>query len=434
MVRRATGSVLPPEGSRRSWALRFRAYGERRYVTLGRPDEGWSQERADAELRHVLADVERGIWRPPPSQPVKVQHEPTFGEFAEEWFEGCVSEWRERTRVNHRWRLDSHLLPFFERHRLSEITIREVDDYRRSKVKESQELESARQKQLSQPKDRRERLPRPLSNGSINKTIRLLAAILELAVEYGYLDRNPAKGRKRLLRERKPPRTYLQPEQLAALLTAAAELDRRDRGRREPLLAVLALAGLRISEALDLRWRDVSMGERKLWVEQAKTDAGVREVDLTPMLQRLLAAHRLRSRHSDADDFVFATGRGGHESPSNVRIRFLAPAVKRANEELAKESKRAMSGITPHSLRRTFVSLLLAAGADVPYAMAQVGHTDPKMTLGIYAQVMAFRRDHGVMIDGLIDPSHWAELGIKPKNDATGYLPAPKPKQRKTPR
>jgi hypothetical protein len=55
--------------------------------------------------------------------------------------------------------------------------------------------------------------------------------------------------------------------------------------------------------------------------------------------------------------------------------------------------------------------------------MAQVGHTNPKMTLGIYAQVMASKRNHGPMIDGLIDSPHWAETGRKPKNDISRSLP-----------
>jgi integrase len=54
MARKATGSVIPPKAGR-GWALRFTAYGKRRFVTLG--DEGWTREKAEAELRHVLADV-----------------------------------------------------------------------------------------------------------------------------------------------------------------------------------------------------------------------------------------------------------------------------------------------------------------------------------------------------------------------------------------
>ena len=54
----------------------------------------------------------------------------------------------------------------------------------------------------------------------------------------------------------------------------------------------------------------------------------------------------------------------------------------------------------PHGVRRTFVSLLLAAGADVPYVMAQAGHSDPKQTLG-YASVIA-GTDHGATMDELV--------------------------------
>jgi integrase len=43
--------------------------------------------------------------------------------------------------------------------------------------------------------------------------------------------------------------------------------------------------------------------------------------------------------------------------------------------------------VTPHALRRTYISLMLEAGAPLPYVMDQVGHLDSKTTLEIYAQV-----------------------------------------------
>jgi integrase len=76
---------------------------------------------------------------------------------------------------------------------------------------------------------------------------------------------------------------------------------------------------------------------------------------------------------------VFPTSAGKRDNPSNVRNRCLDSAAKLANADL----REPMPDVTPHSLRRTFISLLLAAGADVPYVMAQAGHTDPKMTLGL---------------------------------------------------
>jgi len=71
MAHPATGQVIAPKGKARSWAIRFRAYGKHHHVSLGRPEDGWTRERAEAELRHVLADVERGIRQP--HEPVAVE-------------------------------------------------------------------------------------------------------------------------------------------------------------------------------------------------------------------------------------------------------------------------------------------------------------------------------------------------------------------------
>jgi integrase len=400
MARQKNGTVVPPTGKRRSWAIRFQADGRRHFLTLGKPEDGWNRQRAEDELAVIMRDVRLGTWQPSISRPEpEVRLNPTFAEFAEEWFEGASEEWRSRTHETVRDRLQ-HPLRFFGKHRLSEITVKEVDRYRQHKLSERKRLE---EKRRSNPRARK-----PLSNGSINKTITLLATILELAVEYGYIDSNPAKGRNRRLKESKPPRTRLQREQVQALLAAAAELDREarpgDSCRRQPLFAVLVLAGLRISEALDLRWRDVYLAERKLCVAESKTDTGIREVDLTPILQRLLSEYRARTPHDGPDDRVFPTKTGKRDNPSNIRNRFLANAVRRANQELSKNGVREMQGITPHSLRRTYVSLLFIAGADLPYAMSQAGHADPRMTLGIYADTMASGVDYGAALDGFLGP------------------------------
>jgi hypothetical protein len=43
--------------------------------------------------------------------------------------------------------------------------------------------------------------------------------------------------------------------------------------------------------------------------------------------------------------------------------------------------------------------------------MAQLGHEDPKMTLGVYAKVIASKTDHGAAVDGLVAASEWASAG-----------------------
>ena len=51
------------------------------------------------------------------------------------------------------------------------------------------------------------------------------------------------------------------------------------------------------------------------------------------------------------------------------------------------------SGLTPHSLRRTFASVLYAIGEDPPTVMQEMGHSTPELALSIYAHAM--QRDDG---------------------------------------
>jgi integrase len=68
----------------------------------------------------------------------------------------------------------------------------------------------------------------------------------------------------------------------------------------------------------------------------------------------------------------------------------LARAIRAANEKLEGEGLTALpDGLTLHALRRTFASVLVALGKDARYVMGQMGHTDPTMTLGLYAQPIA---------------------------------------------
>src|SRR6218665_993499 len=84
--RPSTGGVVEKTTARgTSFALRFRALGKRQFAHVGYAD-GWTRKRAEDELQNVLADVRRGIWRPPaePESAAEPRRIPTFHEFASE--------------------------------------------------------------------------------------------------------------------------------------------------------------------------------------------------------------------------------------------------------------------------------------------------------------------------------------------------------------
>lgn len=406
MARQPTGQVIEDPRRPGVYGLRFPAYGKRRYQGLGHV----SKAQAEQELQNVLADVRRGIWQPPsaappaPEEPRQVQ---TFHAFASEWWDAKKRELRSNTVDDYEWRLSNHLLPHFAWMPLSRITVQEVDRYRQAKVREG-----------------------ALSAESINKTLTMLATVLEQAVEYNLIDLNPAAGKRRRLRTSRPRRSYLDSAgQIAALLTAAGEFDaeaaKGHRGRRHvrrrAMLATLTFAGLRLGELLTLRWRDVDLAGGRLRIADAKTDAGVRDVRLLPALRAELAGLARGLPLA----LVFPTTSGNQIGASNLRRRVLAPAIALANTRLAEVGEPPLpSGLTPHSLRRTFASVLYALGDTPPDVMAEMGHTGPQLALAIYAHSM--RRDEGererlrALVNGRLETGSHGQLVLIPARAGAG--------------
>jgi integrase len=140
-------------------------------------------------------------------------------------------------------------------------------------------------------------------------------------------------------------------------------------------------------------------------VRDAKTEAGVRQVNMTPWLHDELLAYRASRPEAQLDEPAFPTRTGARRDRRNINRRVIAPAVRAANALRATRKLPALPGsITAHTFRRTFITLMLEAGAPVPYVQAQVGHEDPTTTLQIYAQVLRRRdrRRHGEAFDALM--------------------------------
>ncbi len=170
----------------------------------------------------------------------------------------------------------------------------------------------------------------------------------------------------------------------------AGQMDRQKRqdlqiGRR-PMIVVMAQAGLRVTELCQLRWRAVDIHHERLIIEQAKTDAGRRQVDLTLDVIDELNGWRAQSGSVQLDDFVFATANGRHRDRNNIRT-ILSRVVEKVNQQRSGRGYAPLPPVVPHTLRRTYISLMLEAGAPLHYVMDQAGHEDSKTTLEIYAHV-----------------------------------------------
>ena len=279
---------------------------------------------------------------------------PTFHEYASSWLESKISgvlgdrPIDENTRNDYRWRLARHLLPFFGEYRLDEIDARLCVAFKAHKLREAAELRAALAAGADL-RDRNGRRQRPLGPASIRKLIDCLAAILEEAIEDELIDRNPARGRRMRMKVPKPARTFLEMDELVALTDAAGEQDAPQRsedrdgepqarsaaavaarwargmrptdiatqlglskatvsyhlGRlgvegpatyvgRRAIVATLGGSGVRVSELCDIRIRDLRLHAATgahFRIPDAKTDAGIREVQVSPDLVDELVVH-----------------------------------------------------------------------------------------------------------------------------------------------
>jgi len=215
-----------------------------------------------------------------------------------------------------------------------------------------------------------------LAPASILKIHTILLSALSKAKDDGLIKQNPAKNAT-------PPRveaseiTVLTQEQLDRLLETA-------KGTRiYALLYTLAYTGLRLGEALQLRWSDVDLDRRVLYVlRQAKTKSSIRAVSLDDDVVAVLRQHKEEQdkikeiegeRYQDMG-LVFATERGTPPSPSHLRNRYLYPLC----------AKAGVPRVNFHALRHTHASLLMAANVHPKIISERLGHASIETTADRY--------------------------------------------------
>jgi integrase len=284
----------------------------------------------------------------------------TLQEFAEEWWRlYAVPNLAHTTLASYASLWDAHVLP-----RLGATPLRELDP-------------------LTLASFRAELTSEGVGPASTRRVMVILQGVLERAVEWQRIPTNPARAVRKPPQRRERavrPLSPLDVERLRAHLLTGGRL------RDAVLVSVLAYAGLRPGEALALTWSHVR--ERTILVERAvalgelKTTktARTRTVRLLAPLAADLLEWRIGQGQPVDDTLVFPARRGavwGDDAWRYWRRRIFMPAARAAGLDLP---------VRPYDLRHSFVSLLLAEGANVVEIARQAGHS-PTMTLSTYAHL-----------------------------------------------
>jgi integrase len=220
---------------------------------------------------------------------------------------------------------------------------------------------------------------RGMSEWTIAGTLTVLSSIYSLGRALGVVGYSPLDG----LRTDDRPK----PSKNTDRVLDEHELElicRHAPANHRAVVTVLAYTGLRLSEALGLRWQDVDFVESEIAVAgqllpatrdraarhipRGKSDASLRHMPMFPAVEKTLTDHlqaEMRDGRGQPDAFVFCTRTGKPLSAANVRERGVVKAGENAG----------LGRITPQDLRRSVCSLMGRRGVDPVEGAQMTGHT-----------------------------------------------------------
>jgi integrase len=368
-----------------SYTVQFSYRGEEHYVYLGGSWEGWTEQRAVEEQGYVMAKVNRGEWTPAPREPLPAPAGavPSFQLVASEWLHrhqvrAGDPDGRSKTSRDLRWRL-SVVIDKFGPVPADRVDYALADELVTELCEERLAIERARE--LGAPLMRTQVDPRTgrsyrarrrgLSNTSIRRALDAAERVLRDAKKRGVIAGELSDLKSAAPKAERPRRSFLELEQIDALLHAATLAEAAHRGltwetvahirasdasavalarelgvsdtligkvrrrelwneRAEPrnrhdvprriVVETLILTGPRISEFCGLSGHDLDVAGGRLRIprDATKTDAGERQIPLVPVLHEHLTDHRLDFPSAGGEP-AFPTRNHTRPHPDNVR-------------------------------------------------------------------------------------------------------------------
>ncbi len=308
----------------KSWYFDFQFRGERYAGCIGAVSKTVAKE---VEIKKK-AEAKEGRYESTAKRP-----SPLLEDFVEEYFDYYRANRRPDSVRRHEisWRA---IQPEFGSKRLDEISPLALERYRR----------------------KRQKMDR--SDVTINRELAFLRNLYTMAITWDQATENPVK-KVRLARENNDKLRFLSlDEEVRLLAQCGAQLKR---------LVIAALnTGFRSSELLSLTWADTDFSAGYVAVRAAYAKNGEsRSIPMNKVLTETLKAIKIGSSMSEV---VFLSSRG---TPYCSFRSAFERAVRKANIE----------DVTFHTLRHTFASRLVMAGADLPTVKVLMGHKTIQMTL-----------------------------------------------------
>ncbi|MBI2071322.1 MAG: tyrosine-type recombinase/integrase [Elusimicrobia bacterium] len=188
------------------------------------------------------------------------------------------------------------------------------------------------------------------SPATFNRHLAIIKSVFNRAIEWGkFMGPNPAVKIKKLQENNKRLR-YLSKEEIPRLLESCHP-------RLFPLLACALWTGMRRGEILDLKWENVDLERRLLYVLESKSGKA-REIPIAPTLARVFVSM----------------------GPKTMGPVFHVPIIMIARYFDQALTRAGIRDFRFHDLRHTFASHFIMKTQDLPALQKILGHASPMMT------------------------------------------------------
>ncbi len=372
------------DGTKRYDAI-YRVHGKQRQRTFQR------QKDAAKYLAGTVKKVHDNTYRD--IKPIRI------GEVFDRWLANSLEvrveegSLRPSTSKSYRSMVEEHLRPAFADHRSDQLTVEVIEGWRAGLAKKIAEETLAPKFYVN------------LRN--------LLHTILEWARRRSpaYIAHNPMKDLERLRLPKAKKRPHFEPEQVSALLKAAQTSPPND-----TIIRLAVYSGLRRGELFALQWDDIDSGNgqdggrihvrRSIYqgaITAPKTEESDRVVDIPQQIVDDLGVYKVMYPPV-GEGFIFRTPQGRPLDPDTWHKERMVPILERAS------LRGPMTGL--HTLRHTYVSLLIALGENTRYIADQVGHSSTRLTEDLYAHVFTRVRVDAMRRLGATIPSSKNPAGL----------------------
>lgn len=319
-----------------------------------------SGKRRSKSISPRKRDAERFLARKTASE-IKARiegYEPVgFAQAAEEFIEVYAPlRYKPSTIRNYKLILKRRLTPYFGDMPVGEISPRDIETYLAGRVKAG------------------------ASAATTKNDLVVLGSVLGQAQKWGYATTIATRGVK-APKYKSNRGVALSANEVRRLLDATPD-------RWRPLLATMALTGLRSGEAAALAAEDIDFANHLIhvrhsaWdgrVQSPKTPNSIRDIDLAPTLELMLKEWLASPmRPESKQQLVFPSSDGTIIDMNRIRAKVFHPALAAAG----------LPRIRLHDLRHTYATMLILQGESLKYVQEMLGHASISVTADIYGHLL----------------------------------------------